>query len=121
MILQKNYKKVTEKFEEVPLLKTAILFEPLAEEDKEYFAEFKDLTIGKLNLLEDVASVSATLPKQVDDKIESLEMQIAGLNVSKNVETTSYDDSALIERIEKLNEDTAAIAADIKEIFKKSK
>ena len=64
--------------------------------------EFKDLTIGKLNLLEDVASVSATLPKQVDDKIESLEMQIAGLNVSKNVETTSYDDSALIERIEKL-------------------
>ncbi len=64
--------------------------------------EFKDSTIGKLNLLEDVASVSASLPKQVDDKIEALEMQIAGLNISKNVETASYDDTSLVERIEKL-------------------
>ena len=64
--------------------------------------EFKESTVGKLNLLEEVASVSASLPKHVDDKIESLEMQIAGLNISKNVEVPSYDDSLLKERLEKL-------------------
>ena len=64
--------------------------------------DFKDSTIGKLNLLEEVASISASLPKQVDDKIENLEMQIAGLNISKNVETASYDDTQVLERLEKL-------------------
>ena len=37
----RQLKKVTEKIEEVPLLKTAVVFEPLSKEDEEMMAEFK--------------------------------------------------------------------------------
>ncbi len=72
----RQLKKVTEKIEEVPLLKTAILFEPLAEEDKEYFAEFKDLTIYSFEeLLKKGQAIYAENPEASTKKIED-EMEL---------------------------------------------
>lgn len=66
--------------------------------------EFKETTLGKLALLEDVASVNSTLPQEFEEKIHSIETQIASLNISnsvENVSSTSVNDE-FVSRLEAL-------------------
>ena len=68
----RQLKKVTEKIEEVPLLKTAIVFEPLSKEDEELMAEFKDLKIYNFEeLLKMGEEIYAKNPEENTKKIEA--------------------------------------------------
>ena len=81
----RQLKKVTEKIEEVPLLKTAIVFEPLSKEDEELMAEFKDLKIYNFEeLLKMGEEIYAKNPEENTKKIEA------------EMELTQPDDNATV-------------------------
>ena len=81
----RQLKKVTEKIEEVPLLKTAIVFEPLSKEDEELMAEFKNLKIYNFEeLLKMGEEIYAKNPEENTNKIEA------------EMELTQPDDNATV-------------------------
>ncbi len=64
--------------------------------------EFKEATLGKLTLLEEVASTNSTIPQKIEEKINLLETQIASLNISNSVENVSSVSDEFIVRLEAL-------------------
>lgn len=68
----RQLKKVTEKIQEVPLLTTAILFDPLSKEDEELMAEFKNLKIYSFEeLMQKGEALYSANPEENTKKIEA--------------------------------------------------
>ncbi len=81
----RQLKKVTEKIEDVPLLKTAILFDPLTKEEEELMAQYKDIKIYTFEeLLKMGEAIYAKNPDEAQNKIEA------------EMELTQPDDNATI-------------------------
>ena len=71
--------------------------------------EFKETTLGKLSLLEEVASTSVTVPQKFEEKISAIETQIASLNISNSVENPTTPNDEFITRLEALeNKETSS-------------
>lgn len=67
----RQLKKVTEKIQDVPLLTTAILYDPLTDEEKEYFTQFNNLKIHIFDeLLKEGESIYQQNPEEYTKKIE---------------------------------------------------
>lgn len=67
----RQLKKVTEKIQDVPLLTTAILFDPLTDEEKEYFTQFNNLKIHNFDeLLKKVNQSINKILKNIQKKLK---------------------------------------------------